>query len=50
MNLYRCECGTIVADPGKPPKCPACGSTGGAGSRAGTPFERIRDPDEYFDL
>jgi len=48
-NLYRCDCGVLVSDHGKPGKCPACGSKGGAGSSAGTPFERI-DPAEHFDL
>jgi len=48
-NLYRCNCGVLVTDDGKPSYCPACGSSSGAGSRAGTPFERI-DPAEHFNL
>lgn len=47
-NLFVCDCGTVVADAGKPKRCPACGSSSGAGSSAGTPFERIDDPDEFF--
>lgn len=50
MNLYRCDCKVVVAAAGKPSKCPACGSKSGNASTAGSPFERIRDPEAFFDL